>query len=109
MRKERLCPNYVLHGVPQRLMQTRFDIHPPSVTFQHPAPTQVILQVVGRHAMEPLHPLFQPMVISVYMLDVIRTNHPFAPTIVHHLMSYPLRLAETGIYARTIATQYRVR
>ena len=43
------------------------------------------------------------------MLDVIRTNHPFALTIVHHLMGHPMRLAETGIHARTIATQYRIR
>ena len=83
-----LCPNYVLHRAPQRLMQTCFDIYAFSVTLQHPAPTQVVLQVVRRHAMEPLHPLFQPMVISVHMLDVIRTDHPFALTIAHHLMGY---------------------
>ena len=47
-----LCPHYVLHGVPQRLMKTRFDIHPPSVTFQHPAPTQIIPEVMGHHAMD---------------------------------------------------------
>jgi hypothetical protein len=52
-----LCPNYVLHGVPQRLIQTRFDIHTLPVTLQHPAPTQIIPQVVRRHAMEALHPL----------------------------------------------------
>ncbi|MCF5891781.1 cupin domain-containing protein, partial [Aeromonas veronii] len=28
----RLCPNYVLHGAPQRLMQTCFDIYAFSVT-----------------------------------------------------------------------------
>ena len=71
-------------------MQTCFDIYAFSVTLQHPAPTQVVLQVVRRHAMEPLHPLFQPMVISVHMLDVIRTDYPFALTIAHHLMGYTL-------------------
>ncbi len=99
-----LCPNYVLHGAPQRLMQTCFDIHPPPVTLQHTAPTQVVLQVVRRHAMEPLHPLFQPMVISIYVLDVIRTDHPFALTITHYLMGYTLFFAETGIHTRSIAT-----
>ncbi|MCF5901464.1 hypothetical protein K3H27_20505, partial [Aeromonas veronii] len=34
---KRLCPNYVLHGAPQRLMQTCFDIYAFSVTLQHPA------------------------------------------------------------------------
>lgn len=106
---KRLCPNYVLHGAPQRLMQTRFNIYAFSVTFQHPTPTQVVLQVVRRHAMEPLHPLFQPMVISVHMLDVIRTDYPFALTIAHHLMGYTLFLAETGIHSRSIATQHRIR
>ncbi len=92
----RLCPNYVLHGVPQRLMQTFFDIYAPPVTLQHPAPTQVILQVVRRHAMETLHPLFQPMVIPVHVLDAICTDHPFALAIVHYLMGYALCLAKTA-------------
>ena len=78
-------------------MQTCFDIYAFSITLQHPAPTQVVLQVVRRHAMEPLHPLFQPMVIPVYVLDVIRTDHPFALTIAHHLMGYTLFFAETGV------------
>ncbi len=99
----------MLNGAPQRLMQTCFDIYAFSVTLQHPAPTQVVLQVVRRHAMEPLHPLFQPMVISVHMLDVIRTDYPFALTIAHHLMGYTLFLAETGIHTRPIATQHRIR
>jgi hypothetical protein len=42
---QRLCPNYVLHGVPQRLMQTRFDIHSLPVTLQHP-------DNVGNHCMQ---------------------------------------------------------
>ena len=106
--KIRLCPNYVLHGAPQRLMQTCFDIYAFSVTLQHPAPTQVVLQVVRRHAMEPLHPLLQPTVISVYMLDVVRANHTLALTIAHDLMGHSLRFAETGIHPGAIATQHRI-
>ena len=49
------------------------------------------------------------MVIPVYVLDVIRTDYPFALTITHHLMGYTLFFAETGIHPRTIATQYRIR
>jgi hypothetical protein len=90
-------------------MQTRFDIHAPPVTLQHPTPTQIVLQIVGRHAMETLHPLFQPMVIPVHVLDVIRTDHPFALAIVHYLMGYALLFAETGIHTRTIATQHCIR
>ena len=84
-----------------RLTQTRVDIHTSPVTLQHPAPTLVVLQVMRRHAMEPLHPLFQPM--------VIRTNHPFALAIVHYLMGYARLFAETGIHTRSIATQHCIR
>ena len=69
----------MLHGAPQRLIQTRFDIHSPSVTLQHPAPTQVVLQVVLRHTMEAHHPLCQAMVIPVH---VYRSSY-------HHLLTIP--------------------
>ncbi|MOA64191.1 hypothetical protein D3C78_1901720 [compost metagenome] len=59
--------------------------------------------------MEALHPLFQPMVIPVHMLDVIRTDHPFALAIVHYLMSHSMHFAKTRIHTRTIATQHRIR
>ena len=58
--------------------------------------------------MEPLHPLLQPTVISVYMLDVVRTNHTLALTIAHDLMGHSLRFAETGIHPGTVATQHRI-
>ncbi len=45
--------------------------------------------------MEPLHPLFQSTVISVYMLDVVRANHTLALTIAHDLMGHLLKLAYT--------------
>ena len=38
-----LCPSYVLHGTPKRLMQTTFDIYLSLITLQHPTPAQVIL------------------------------------------------------------------
>ncbi len=90
-------------------MQTRVDILSPSVTLQHPATTQIIPQVMSRWAIEAHHPLLQPMVIAVYMLDVIRTDHPFTLAIVHDLMGYALLFAETGIHTRTIATQHSIR
>ncbi len=34
------------------------------------------------------------MVIPVHVLDVIRTDHPFALAIVHYLMGYALLFAE---------------
>ncbi len=40
---ERLCPSYVLHGTPKRLMQTTFDIYLSLITLQQPTPAQVIL------------------------------------------------------------------
>ena len=108
MANKRLCPNYVLHGAPQRLMQATWDIHFPPVALQHPSPTQIISQIVGRYPMEPLHPLFQSTVISVYMLDVVRTNHTLALTIAHDLMGHSLRFAETGIPPGAVATQHRI-
>ncbi len=39
--------------------------------------------------MEALHPLFQPMVIAVYMLNVECSYHPLTLTIAHHLMGHP--------------------
>ena len=46
------------------------------------------------------------MVIPVHVLDVIRTDHPFALAIALYLMGDALRLAKTGIHTRTIATRY---
>ncbi|MNR49728.1 hypothetical protein D3C85_1691430 [compost metagenome] len=63
---------------------------------------------MGRYPMEPIHPLFQPPVISVYMLDVVRANHALTLTIAHDLMGHSLRFAETGIHPGTIATQHRI-
>lgn len=105
---KRLCPNYMLHGAPQCLMQATWDSHFSPIALQHPSPTQIIPQIVGRYPMEPLHPLFQPPVISVYMLDVVRANHALALTITHDLMGHSLRFAETGIHPGAIATQHRI-
>ncbi|OCW47880.1 hypothetical protein A6763_20445 [Aeromonas caviae] len=98
----------MLHGAPQRLMQATWYIHFPPVALQHPSPTQIISQIVGRYPMEPLHPLFQSTVISVYMLDVVRANHTLALTIAHDLMGHSLRFAETGIHPGAVATQHRI-
>ncbi len=43
------------------------------------------------------------------MLDVICTHHPLSRSIAHHLMCYPLPLAETGIHPGTIAAQDGIR
>ena len=59
--------------------------------------------------MEAIHPLFQPTVIAVHMLNVIRAGHSLALTIAHYLMSHALHFTETGIHARAIATQHRIR
>ena len=107
--KKRLCPSYVLHGAPQRLMQTTWNIHFPSIALQHPPPTQIIPQIVRRYPVEPAHPLFQPLVVPVYMLDVIRTHDPFPLSVVHHLMCNSLPPTETCIHPRAIATEHRIR
>ncbi len=106
---KRLCPSYVLHGAPQRLMQTIGYIPLPSIALQHPAPTQIIPQVMHRYPVEPAHPLFQPLVVPVYMLDVRRTHDPFPLSVVHHLMRYSLPPTETCIHPRAIATEHRIR
>ncbi len=49
------------------------------------------------------------MVISVYMLNVECSYHPLTLTIAHYLMSHALHFTETGIHARAIATQHRIR
>ena len=87
-----------------------WDSHFPSIALQHPSPTQIIPQiVVGRYPpMEPLHPLFQPPVVPVHMLDVVGANHALALTITHDLMGHSLRFAETGIHPGAIATQHRI-
>ncbi|OFC46218.1 hypothetical protein BA188_01980 [Aeromonas hydrophila] len=47
--------------------------------------------------------------VPVYMLDVISTHHPLSRTIAHHLVCYPLPLAETRIHPGTIAAQDGIR
>ena len=69
-------------------MQTTWNIHFPSIALQHPPPTQIIPQIVRRYPVESAHPLFQPLVVPVYMLDVIRTHDSFPLSVVHHLMRY---------------------
>ncbi len=87
-------------------MQTHLGIYLPAVTFQHPAPAQIIPQVVGCDSMESFHPLLQPPVISVHMLDVVCPNDSLTSTVVHHLMCYAPRLAETGIHPCTITAEH---
>jgi len=59
--------------------------------------------------MESLHPLFQPSVVPVHMLDVICAHDSFPYPVVHDLMRYPLSLAEAGIDPSAIAAEYRIR
>ena len=55
--------------------------------------------------MESFHPLLPP-VISVHMLDVPCPNDSLTSTVVHHLMCYAPRLAETGIHPGTITAEH---
>ena len=105
----RRCPSYVLHGAPQRLMQTTWNIHFPSIALQHPPPAQIIPQVVCRYPVEPAHPLLQALVIPVYMLDVIRAHDSFPLSVVHHLMRYAVLPTETGIHPRAITAENCIR
>ena len=90
-------------------MQTMLDIDSFPITLQHPAPTQIIPQIVRCYPVEPPHPLFQPPVVPVYMLDVIRTHDSLPWSVVHHLMRYSLPSTETCLHPSAIAAEYRVR
>ncbi|MNK69080.1 hypothetical protein D3C87_884600 [compost metagenome] len=92
----------------QRLMQATRDIHCLPITLQHPSPAQIIPQIARRHPMEPRHPLLQPPVISVHMLDVIRIHHPLSRPVMDHLMCHALLFAEAGIHRRPVAAQHRI-
>jgi len=61
-----------------------------------------------RYPVEPTHPFFQPFVVPVHMLDVIRTHDSFPSPVMHHLMRYSLLPTETGIHTRSIAAEHRI-
>lgn len=70
---------------------------------QPPPPAQVMLQVLGGDAMEPPHPLLEPTVVGVDVLDVVDPgDDPDTGGQVHGPMGQAERTTSTGTWSRPV-------
>ena len=60
-----------------------------SECLDHATPAQIVVQVFGRHPVESSHPLFQPRMVSVRVLNVVNPGQDPDPLAqVHHPMGH---------------------
>ena len=61
-----------------------------SECLDHATPAQIVVQVFGRHPVESSHPLFQPRMVSVRVLDMVDPGQDSDPVSeVHRPMGHP--------------------
>ena len=55
----------------------------------HTSPAQIVVQIFGRHSMEPSHPSFQPRMVGVCVLDVVDAGqNPDSLADIHRSMGH---------------------
>ena len=83
-----------------------------SKCLDHATPAQVVVQVFGGHPVKSLHPLFQPRMVSVRVLDVVDAGQDSDPLVqVHRPMGrhahFPSRQGD-GALSSSVGTEDRI-
>ena len=83
-----------------------------SKCLDHATPAQVVVQVFGGHPVKSLHPLFQPRMVSVRVLDVVDAGQDSDPLVqVHRPMGrhahFPSRQGD-GAFSSPIRAKNRI-
>ena len=68
--KKRLCPRYVLHGTPDRFLETVNGLYRRCIAFQQAPPAEIIDEILGGNAMKPSDPALQSAVVGIHVLDM---------------------------------------
>ena len=95
--------------IPQRFTQANQWVDLSFVAIKQAPPAQIVRQVFGGHTMKRNHPVFEPAIIGVHVLNVESAINPAFLTWVDRSMSNALCLGKVGIDTCAVGSKNRVR
>lgn len=95
----------MLHGTSDGFLQAVHRLDAVAVAFQHASPAEITDEVVGGDTVKACHPVLEPAVIGIDVLDMESALTDSAPRFgMHHLMGDATALRKGGVDGGPVRT-----